>query len=476
MTVSYAGTGTITLEVDQQVGHPGNSHPRVSLNCGGAATATYTPTPIPFSLTADAYCLADGTTVFTVTNNGGAMTAAIGYVITDANNGVVQQGTVQLAAGQTQTYSFPPSAEATTINVGNGLAVASVNCQPTPTATNTPPPEPTATATNTPDKPNLTLEGVCSGGTITFTVVNTGSSMTAPANYVVKDSDGNIVEQGTLQLAAGATASYVFAADFGTLTMEIDGGLVVTTVTCEASTPEPTPDVTPTPSGPNLTTTAQCTSDNQITFVITNNGADMTEPLPYIVVTANATVVDQGTVQLLAGQSKTLSYPASYVVLTINVGDFTTFATINCSVTTPTPTPEPTTTNTPGPTVTTTPQPTPETTMTPTPVPTDPLGCQKNNPNRLDCSSLQVSGVCQGDTAVFTITNTGEPGNGDMRAPTQYQIIKDGVVVQSSTVQLLGGQSIQIEYSGGGTVTLVVSQQVGHPGKSRPQATLTCQK
>src|SRR5688500_8685572 len=31
------------------------------------------------------------------------------------------------------------------------------------------------------------------------------------------------------------------------------------------------------------------------------------------------------------------------------------------------------------------------------------LGCQKNNPSRLDCSSLEVSGVCEGSIAVFTI-------------------------------------------------------------------------
>jgi len=102
------------------------------------------------------------------------------------------------------------------------------------------------------------------------------------------------------------------------------------------------------------------------------------------------------------------------------------------------------------------------------------LGCQKNNPSRLDCSSLSVSGVCDAGTAVFTITNTGEAGNGDMRAATQYRIIVDGVVVESGSVQLAGGQSMTISYSGGGTVTLEADQQVGHPGNSHPQTTLSC--
>ncbi|MEZ4671949.1 MAG: hypothetical protein R3E39_28935 [Anaerolineae bacterium] len=102
------------------------------------------------------------------------------------------------------------------------------------------------------------------------------------------------------------------------------------------------------------------------------------------------------------------------------------------------------------------------------------LGCQKNNPNRLDCSSLEVTAVCDGDVAVFTITNTGAPGDGDMRAPTQYRLIVDGVVVETGSVQLAGGTSMQITYSGGGTVKLEADQQIGHPGNSLPQSTVTC--
>jgi Ethanolamine utilization protein EutJ (predicted chaperonin) len=102
------------------------------------------------------------------------------------------------------------------------------------------------------------------------------------------------------------------------------------------------------------------------------------------------------------------------------------------------------------------------------------LGCQRNNPERLDCSSLEVTAVCDGTTAVFTITNTGESGNGDMRAPTQYRIIVDGVVVQTGTVQLAGGASMTVTYSGSGRVTLEADQQIGHPGRSQPQATVNC--
>jgi hypothetical protein len=145
---------------------------------------------------------------------------------------------------------------------------------------------------------------------------------------------------------------------------------------------------------------------------------------------------------------------------------------------TETPTVEPTPTETPTveptPTETPTVEPTPTETPTVEPTPTEQLGCQRNNPERLDCSSLEVTAVCDGTTAVFTITNTGESGNGDMRAPTQYRIIVDGVVVQTGTVQLAGGASMTVTYSGSGRVTLEADQQIGHPGRSQPQATVNC--
>jgi hypothetical protein len=76
--------------------------------------------------------------------------------------------------------------------------------------------------------------------------------------------------------------------------------------------------------------------------------------------------------------------------------------------------------------------------------------------------------------AVFTIRNTGEPGNGDMRAPTEYRLYVDGQLVESGPVQLPGRESIEIRYEGGGTVRLEADQQVGHPGQSHPRTTLNC--
>jgi hypothetical protein len=61
-----------------------------------------------------------------------------------------------------------------------------------------------------------------------------------------------------------------------------------------------------------------------------------------------------------------------------------------------------------------------------------------------------------------------------MRAPTEYRLVQDGTVIESGSVQLLGGETMEIRYEGGGTITLEADQQVGHPGQSHPRTTLHC--
>lgn len=118
----------------------------------------------------------------------------------------------------------------------------------------------------------------------------------------------------------------------------------------------------------------------------------------------------------------------------------------------------------------------PTNTPTYTATPTSSFGCQKHNADRLDCSSLQVTGMCSGSTAVFTITNTGEPGDGDMLAPTQWRLVDvvSNTIVQTGTVLLTGGSAMTVTYDGTQQVRLEADQQIGHPGQSLPQTTLMC--
>lgn len=131
-------------------------------------------------------------------------------------------------------------------------------------------------------------------------------------------------------------------------------------------------------------------------------------------------------------------------------------------------------TATPIPTDTPLPTETPIPTDTPTaePTATQPPPCASDG--RLDCSSLEVTATCDGDTAVFTIRNTGEPGNGDMVSPTQWRLYVSNVLINTGEVLLNGGASMEVRYADGGRARLEADQQVGHPGHSRPKAEIKC--
>ena len=100
--------------------------------------------------------------------------------------------------------------------------------------------------------------------------------------------------------------------------------------------------------------------------------------------------------------------------------------------------------------------------------------CSNPNCGRIDRSSLEVTGRCTADGALFTIRNTGEPGRGDMVAPTEWRLIQGDVVVRRGPVQLRGGETMDVLFSGSGEVTLEADQQIGHPGHSHPRETLNC--
>ncbi|MBZ0288478.1 MAG: hypothetical protein K8I30_12750, partial [Anaerolineae bacterium] len=329
----------------------------------------------------------------------------------------------------------------------------------------------------TPNVPVLSGEVQCmSDGSILFIITNSGADMPDAAYYTVTDANGGLVADGYVQLFAGEQFPLNYLGyDSLTFTM---GDLVLSIQGCAPATPEPTPFDPPILSG-----SVTCEADGSIIFTISNTGNDMLQWDYYTITTPDGGFVADGWLQLFTGEQTALQY-WGYERLVFTMGDLVIVQDAICPQPTPvpteevTPTPEPTQDVTPTaePTQDVTPTAEPTEEFTPTPTPTDdtPLGCQKNNDGRLDCSSLQVTGTCEGGLAVFTIRNTGERGNGDMRTPTEYRIIVDGVVVEIGAVQLIGGAATQITYSGGGTVTLEADQQVGHPGQSQPQATVSC--
>jgi predicted RNA-binding protein with TRAM domain len=409
-----------------------------------------TPEVFPPVFNVVPYCTIEGSTVFTIYNDGGDMTQEAWYTVTDQYGTVVAEGSLMLAGGG----SFDVIAFGTGLTLSlDGVTYSASDCV-----------APTEEVTPTEEvfPPVFSVAPYCAiEGSTVFTIYNDGGDMTQEMAYLVTDQNNNIVVTGSLMLANGGSFDVVA---FGTgLTLSLNG-VTYSASDCVTPTEEPTPEVFP----PVFSVVPYCTIEGSTVFTIYNDGGDMTQEMAYLVTDQNNNIVVTGSLMLASGAS--LDVIASGTGLTLWLGD-ATYAAPVCVTPTEEPTPEVTPTEEP------TPEPTPEVTPTeePTPEPTlPPLGCQQNNPDRLDCSSLQVSGTCDANTAVFTITNTGEAGNGDMRAPTAYAIYVDGVLVESGTVDLDGNTSMQVTYIGTGKITLVATQQVGHPGRSQPQASVNC--
>lgn len=87
-----------------------------------------------------------------------------------------------------------------------------------------------------------------------------------------------------------------------------------------------------------------------------------------------------------------------------------------------------------------------------------------------DKSSVMVNGSCVGDSLVcFTITNTGDPIQGDMQGTSEYRIFVDNVLMFTGNFQIPGGADTVICWpANGGTIRLEADQRPGHPGNSNP--------
>lgn len=95
--------------------------------------------------------------------------------------------------------------------------------------------------------------------------------------------------------------------------------------------------------------------------------------------------------------------------------------------------------------------------------------CSEPEDEEWDQSSVQVNGECQDSLVCFTISNTGDLGDGDMQGTTEYRIYVDNVMVDFGEVQLQGQETIEICWPANGqTVKLECDQRPGHPGNSHP--------
>ena len=90
-----------------------------------------------------------------------------------------------------------------------------------------------------------------------------------------------------------------------------------------------------------------------------------------------------------------------------------------------------------------------------------------------DKSSIEVTGLCDDLNAVFTITNTGDPGEGDMNGPSQYRVYRNGELEDTVDFQLNGGENLEVTVNAEcDTIRLEADQRPGHLGNSHPKETI----
>jgi len=442
------------------------------------------------SLSLSATCLASGEGSFTVTNTSDVSMSAASAWRFLANDVLVDEGTLQLGPRGSQTFVFGPygndqlqfDVEQPDGYDGQTTVREIINCGSESEPTNTPVVKPTKTPVVKPSKtPSQTPESTATTKpTNTPTDVPTNTPTTTPTDVPTN-----------------------------------------TPTNTPTDIPTNTPTTTSTPSDwdkSSVRVTGQCLVTGQAQFTVTNTGefgeGNMDGPTTWRLYVDGA-LVQNGTLQLQGGESLIMTFgPYNGLKVTLEVdqrpghpghslpqasltcsepntstpvpttppGDKPTLTPTNTPTNTPTSTPThvPTSTPTNTPTSTPTDVPTSTPTNTPTSTPTDvPTSTPTNTPtpSEWDKTSVRVTGQCMlTGLAQFTVTNTGDFGEGDMDGPTTWRFYVDDLLTQDGTLQLKGGESVVMTFGpyDGQKVTLKVDQRPLHPGSSQPQASLTC--
>ncbi len=206
-----------------------------------------------------------------------------------------------------------------------------------------------------------------------------------------------------------ATMTVTYSTSFlSSVTLSVVGSCLHHPTSTPTSTPTETPTSTPTstptntpPTPPSLSVSGVCTGSNtgSATFVITNNGGDMSTPYTYNITDDNNVIVSTGTFQLSSGDSKVINVSASSLTFSLSSpNDNSLTATVDTTTCAP--------------------------------------------------ASLTVTGACASATAggaTFVVTNNG----GGMTAPYSYTVTDvEGTEVDGGTFQLAAGESKTITISG----------------------------
>ncbi|MBL8049939.1 MAG: PD40 domain-containing protein [Anaerolineales bacterium] len=439
-TSSLTPTSTITAGPSPTVTSSKTPVPTNTASITPTASLTFTPRPteviVDGQLDLEVYCNPDLSATFVITNVSGSVSdGEYSYSDPAGNN---DGGSLNLGPGDsvslpgagngtmTVTYNTTKLASVTLKVTGSCIKVPPTNTPAsTATLTATPTNTPTSTPTNTPvTPPVLSIAGECTSSnpaTAKFVITNTGGDMPASYTYEITDDGGSPVQSGSFQLKAGDSITITVNGSSSSYNFSSPNDNALNT---SADMTKCVPIV----KQPDLSVSGACTSKSGVaTFVVKNNGGDMTTLYDYEITDASGSSVQKGTFQLKAGDSTTITIngkSASYTFASPNDAALTAKADMTtCG------------------------------------------GIVLNSP------LLSASGACTSNAGVatFVITNTG----GDMTFPYDYEVTDaSGAVVQAATFQLVSGQSTTITVSGTSTSYSLSSPQ--DPGLSAQANMTTC--
>jgi Tol biopolymer transport system component/PKD repeat protein len=281
LVIPIGGSQTVTVIPPDSYGVLNFSS--VGLQGGTTVIDTSSNCDAPAQLAGSAACQADGSVIFTVTNNAPSETVANqAYEVRDASNVLIDSGTLNIAinGSQTITVGGPASYGALTLT-SNGtqgpttvISVASDCNQP----------------------PVLSVSSSCAlNGTATFTVTNASTESAASQPYEVRDASNAIVDAGTLVVAISGTTNIVITDVYGNLTFSSTGPQGITTnISSSSNCAEP----------PRLSGSATCELGTAV-FTL-RNSSTMTPVNQIYTIYRDTTQVSTGTLNIPVGDTQTV--------------------------------------------------------------------------------------------------------------------------------------------------------------------------
>jgi PKD repeat protein/Tol biopolymer transport system component len=219
-------------------------------------------------------CLPDGSAIFTVTNNGGAMTVFDRVTIEDASgNLLLADDFLLLAGGGSTTYTISGYYGVTYLETLDTAAAQSGDCD---------------------EPPMLSGTSSCAAdGTAIFNITNNSADTAANQPYEVRNASNVVVASGMVTTAAnGGTQQITVSGYYGALTFTTSGGVqgATTNVTLNTNCNQP----------PVLAATGSCAVDGTAIFDITNTSQHLAANQPYEIHDAGGALVQSGTITAAA--------------------------------------------------------------------------------------------------------------------------------------------------------------------------------